>query len=241
MNGEKRSSFLTALFNPVNLGMLALVAAAGLCAAWWLAPAGLLLWLVMLAVIYRDPALRLNNIVESRVTLAQRLQAPFERVEKAQISLFNNLASAGPGARRSLQPVQAAVDRLVDQVYRLSLRMSALQNHLLVSRTGQDPQVSLDQLKEKLSTTTDPAVKQDLEASVHTLEGQIGNLSSISSTLDRFEAQLTALSSALENVVTQTVQLAAQDRSSRKIELPGVLQSIRDQAQSLEEFEKTIA
>jgi hypothetical protein len=241
MNGEKRSSFLTALFNPVNLGMLALVAAAGLCAAWWLAPAGLLLWLVMLAVIYRDPALRLNNIVESRVTLAQRLQAPFERVEKAQISLFNNLASAGPGARRSLQPVQAAVDRLVDQVYRLSLRMSALQNHLLVSRTGQDPQVSLDQLKEKLSTTTDPAVKQDLEASVHALEGQIGNLSSISSTLDRFEAQLTALSSALENVVTQTVQLAAQDRSSRKIELPGVLQSIRDQAQSLEEFEKTIA
>jgi len=241
MNGEKRSPFLTALFNPVNLGMLALIAAAGLCAAWWLAPAGLLLWLVMLAVIYRDPALRLNNIVESRVTLAQRLQGPFERVEKVQISLFNNLSSARPGARRSLQPVQVAVDRLVDQVYRLSLRMSALQNHLLVSRTGQDPQASLDLLKEKLAATTDPVVKQDLEASVHTLEGQIGNLGSISSTLDRFEAQLTALSSALENVVTQTVQLAAQDRSSRKSELPGVLQSIRDQAQSLEEFEKTIA
>jgi len=241
MNGEKRSPFLTAFFNPVNLGMLALIAAAGLCAAWWLVPVGLLLWLVMFAVLFRDPALRLNNIVESRVTLPQGLQAPFERVQKAQISLFNALSSASPGVRRTLRPVQTAVDRLVDQAYRLGLRMSTLQNHLLVSRVGPDPQANLDQLKEKLAAATDPAVKQELGSNLHTLEGQIGNLNSISNTLDRFQAQLTGLSSALENVVTETVQLAAQDGTSRKAGLPGVLQSVRDQAHALEEFEKSVA
>jgi hypothetical protein len=240
MNGEKRSPFLTALFNPVNLGMLVMIAAAGLCSAWWLVPVGLLLWLIMFTIIFRDPAQRLNNIVENRATLAQRLQGPFERVEKAQISLFNALSSASAGTRRTLQPVQVAVDRLVDQTYHLGLRMSNLQNHLLVAHAGPDPQAGLDQLKEKLAAVKDPTVKQDLESNLRTLEGQIGNLNSISNTLDRFEAQLTALSSALENVVTETVRLAAQDRSSVKSELPGVLQSVRDQTQALEEFEKSV-
>jgi len=240
MNGEKRSPFLTALFNPVNLGMLALTAAAGLCAAWWLAPVGLLAWLIMFMVIFRDPALRLNNLVESRATLAQRLQAPFERTQKEQIVLFNALGTASPAARRTLQPVRAAVDQLVEQAYRLGVRMSNLQNHLLVVRAGQDPQANLDVLKQKLAAVTDPAMKQDLESSVHALEGQVGNLGAISDILDRFEALLAGLANVLENVVTETVRLAALDRRGMRAGIPVVLQSIREQAQALEDFEKTV-
>ncbi len=33
-----------ALLHPLNLATLALAAAAGLCAAWWLFPLGLLVW-----------------------------------------------------------------------------------------------------------------------------------------------------------------------------------------------------
>ena len=80
MYGSQRSPFLTALMNPINLAMLALIAAAGLCAAWWLVPVGIVLWLVMFLVIFRDPAMTLNNTVEAREGLGQRFQARFDRI-----------------------------------------------------------------------------------------------------------------------------------------------------------------
>jgi len=240
MNSEKRSPFLTALFNPVNLSMLALIAAAGLCAAWWLAPVGLLVWLAMFAVIYNDPALRLNNTVASRATLPQRLQDPFERVEKAQIALFNALGSSSPEARHTLHPVQSAADRVVDQAYRLGVRLSNLQNHLIVAHAGQDPQTGLDALKQKLSNASDPAVKQELEASIHAQQEQIDSLGAMAGTLDRFVALLTGIAGALENVVTECVRLAALDRKGMRASLPEVLNSIRGQTRLLQEFEKSL-
>jgi hypothetical protein len=51
-----RSPLLTALFHPLNLTTLAVAVAAGLCAAWWLFPLGLLVWLIMVVGVARDPA-----------------------------------------------------------------------------------------------------------------------------------------------------------------------------------------
>ena len=48
---QRRSPWLTALINPLNLAMLALAVAAGLCAAWWLLP-GLWAVLYMIALPY---------------------------------------------------------------------------------------------------------------------------------------------------------------------------------------------
>ena len=79
-----RSPLLTALFHPVNLSMLALTAAAGLCAAWWLAPIGLLFWAIMVFVIARDPGLQMTFTRQSRQPLAQRFQIRFDRLDRAR-------------------------------------------------------------------------------------------------------------------------------------------------------------
>src|SRR5215831_17412371 len=110
MRARTRSPWLTALINPVNLAMLALAVAAGLCAAWWLFPLGLLLWVVMVLAVARDPSLVISSTMESRAPLAARFQAPFDRIERSQVSLFNTLASADPRIRASFHQVQAETD-----------------------------------------------------------------------------------------------------------------------------------
>ena len=241
MYGSQRSPFLTALLNPGNLAMLALSAAAGLCAAWWLFPLGLLFWLVMFLVIYRDPALTLNNTVESRQTLSQRFQARFERIEKTQISLFNSLNSADPGARQAMQPAQEAINRLVQQTYLICQRMSVLDNHLSLTRANRDPQPELAQVRQRIAATSDAALKQELEQTAQSLQAQDANLTSIAGLLERFEAQLASLSSTLDGVLTNSVRLQALGAQSIRSELPTLLGTIQKQAQEMQDFEQQAA
>ena len=100
-----RSPFLTALFHPLNILMLALSALAGLIAAWWLFPLGLLFWLVMVIAVARDPSLRISHQLHQREPLAQRFQRYFDRIERSQVGVFNSLSSAPARTRRALQPV----------------------------------------------------------------------------------------------------------------------------------------
>src|SRR5258708_4108597 len=93
---QRRSPWLTALINPLNLAMLALAVAAGLCSAWWLLPLGLLLWVVMVLGVARDPSLVISSTMDSRAPLAARFQAPFDRIERSHVSLFNPLPSPDP-------------------------------------------------------------------------------------------------------------------------------------------------
>ena len=55
------ASFLTALRQPRNLAMLPLSIAAGLCAAYWLLPVGLVLWIIMVFISSRNPSLDNEN------------------------------------------------------------------------------------------------------------------------------------------------------------------------------------
>jgi chromosome segregation ATPase len=236
MYGSQRSAFLTALLNPLNLAMLALIAAAGLCAAWWLAPVGLVLWLVMFIIIYRDPAMTLNNIVEARDGLSQRFQPRFDRIEKTQISLFNALSTGNASQNSALQPVQEAVNKLIEQSYQLCKRMSALENHISITRANRNPQDEMTQVQQKLNATTDPNIKKDLEETRQTLQSQIANLDSISSLLERFDAQLTTLSSSLDGVLTSTIRLQALGKESIRREMPGILEILHQQATQLDEF-----
>jgi len=50
--------YLDALRHPLNLAVLALAVAAGLCSAWWLFPVGLVVWGIMVVVHAHDLALR---------------------------------------------------------------------------------------------------------------------------------------------------------------------------------------
>ena len=110
--------------------MLALAAAAGLCSAWWLAPIGFVFWLVMVAIVARDPGLQINFTRQSREPLAQRFQTRFDRLDRARVSIFNSLQGVSPAFRKRIQPVQDTMDELVEHAYQLCLNMTGWSCHI---------------------------------------------------------------------------------------------------------------
>ncbi len=236
-----RSPFMAALLNPLNLAILALAVIFGLCAAWWLFPLGLIVWAVMFVLTYRNPGLQLDQQIQSRSPLAQRFQKPFDRIQRAQISLFNNLNSAQPSVRRSLQPIQDAVNQLTDKAYRLCLQMTALQNYYLVTKSSRDYEGELFVNKVKIDNATDPATRRDYEESRTKLEEQANNFRQISTLLDRVEAQLSNISGTIDNALADVIRLQALRPEEIDKELPALLQPIQTQTEQLAVFEKEAA
>ena len=236
-----RSSLKVAFFNPLNLAILILAVIFGLCAAWWLFPVGLIVWGVMFTKVYRDPALRLDQTIQSRTPLVQRFQKPFDRIQRGQISLFNNLHYAKPEARQSLQPLQNAINSLTDQAYNLCLRMTALQNYYLVRKNNRDFEGESFVLKVKIDNATDEKTRKDYEESRRVLEEQANNFREISVLLDRVEAQLSSVSSTIDMVLADAIRLQSLPAEEIEKGIPRLLQTIQAQSEELSEFEKEAA
>lgn len=235
-----RSPLLLALLNPVNLAMLALVAAAGLCSAWWLAPIGFVLWLVMVIVIARDPGLQMTFTRQSRQPLAQRYQIRFDRLDRARFSVFNALSQASPQLRRSLEPVELALDELVEHAYQLCLRMSALDNNLAVQQISSDFAGEIAKMEKNIAETTDPASRREFEATLQSLQTRQAQLKSISALLSRFEAQMTGTVSAVDGVVTGVVSLKGRAPQFAAEKIPALLQIIQTEQNELAQFDLEI-
>ena len=155
-----RKPILVALLHPVNLTMLALVVAAGLCAAWWLFPIGMLLWGYMVVRVARHPSLQISHAMESRTPLAPRFQSKLDRLERVQVNIYNNLAAGDPEVQRTLRPLEGEVNALIDQAYRLGQRVSALENYHVVSQSKDDLEVEWARLNQQAATATDPRNKE---------------------------------------------------------------------------------
>jgi chromosome segregation ATPase len=233
-----RSPFLTALFHPLNILMLALSALAGLVAAWWLFPLGLLFWLMMVIAVARDPSLRISHQLQQREPLAQRFQRYFDRIERSQVGVFNSLASAPGHTRRALQPVQAEVNVLVDRAYALCKRMTALENYRVVSQSRADLQLDLQQIEAKIQEADDALVKREYEESRQALQERLAKLDAVSTHLDRIEAQLTSLTNEMDSIVTEVIRLQAVGAEDASQFVPALVKKIREQSEQLHKFEQ---
>jgi chromosome segregation ATPase len=240
MMAQNRSPWLTALINPLNVAMLALAVAAGLCSAWWLFPLGLLLWVVMILAVARDPSLVMSSSMESRAPLAARFQTPFDRIERSQVSLFNTLASADPRIRSSFRPVQAETDNLVNQAYLLCQRMSALENYRLVTQSSGDLDGQLKQLQGQVDAATDPMVKREYQQSLAALQDRVTQLHTTQTQLDRVEAQLSSLSSQMDAALTEVVRIQSLGPAVGAGQAAALAQTLHKQAQDLEAFQKEV-
>jgi hypothetical protein len=219
--------------------MLALTIASGLCAAWWMAPIGLVFWLIVLVVTYRDPALRMSNTVAGRTTLAYRFQSKFDRVEKVQTSLFLTFKSAPDKTRRLLKPIQDAVNDLVEQTYHVCQRFANVDNYITVQRAANkdlEGEIAIYELK--LAGTTDDHLQKEYEEALGTLREQADHLKRMTKLLERFEAQLTTLTSTLERVQANAIRLQTMDEVTIRSEIPDLLKWIEVQSQELKGFEK---
>ena len=233
---NNRPPLLTALLNPVNLAMLALTVAAGLCSAWWLAPVGFLFWLVMVIVIARDPGVQITFTRQSRQPLAQRYQTRFDRLDRARISIFNAMQGVSPAFQRAIEPLQSGLDDLVDHAYQLSLQMTALDNNYAVQRLNNyDDDIS--KMEKNLQGTENPSSRKEFEETLKSLQERKAQLKNVGTLLDRFEAQLTGTNNAVDSVVTNIVSLKGRSAENVKEKIPALLKVIETEQDELQQFD----
>lgn len=240
MDMNNRPPLLTALLNPINLAMLTLTVAAGLCSAWWLAPVGFVFWLVMVIIIARDPGVQITFTRQSREPLSQRFQNRFDKLDRARVSIFNSLRNADPSLRRVIEPVQSALDQLVDHAYQLSLRMTALDNNFAVERISNNSDDDVTKMQKNLQEASNPSERKEYEETLKSLQTRQAQLKNISSLLSRFEAQLTGTNNAIDSVVTGIVSLQGRNAKQAADKIPPLAQIIQTEQDELKQFDNEL-
>ena len=235
-----RKPIVVALWHPLNVLMALLTVFAGLVAAWQLFPLGLLLWGVMVWQVAREPALQINHQLQSRKPLPQRFQRAFSRLERAQLSIFNSLASAPTSTRQALQPVQAEVARLVEEAYILCERMTALENYRVVTQAKIDLTAELRQIDERIEGTQDPIIRREYQTSRRTLEERLAKFEAVTRQLDRLDAQLLSLANALDTTVAEVIHLQARRAAELSSEVERLVQQLQTHYRTLEAFEREV-
>jgi hypothetical protein len=233
---NNRPPLLTALLNPVNLAMLALTVAAGLCSAWWLAPVGFLFWLVMVIVIARDPGVQITFTRQSRQPLAQRYQNRFDRLDRARISIFNAMQGVNPAFQRAIEPLQSGLDDLVEHAYQLSLQMTAVDNNYAIQRLNNFDD-DITKMEKNLKEMENPSSRREFEETLKSLKERKLQLKSVGALLDRFEAQLTGTNNAVDSVVTNIISLKGRSAENVKEKVPALLKVIETEQAELKQFD----
>jgi archaellum component FlaC len=119
--------------------------------------------------------------------------------------------------------------------------MTTLQNYYLVTKSSRDFEGELFVNKVKLDNTTDEATRRDYEESRRMLEEQTKNFQQISTLLDRVEAQLSIISSTIDNTLADTIRIQALRPEDISRELHQLLKPIQAQSEQLAIFEKEAA
>jgi hypothetical protein len=238
---NNRPPFLTALFHPLNLSMFALMAAAGLCSAWWLAPIGFLFWLVMVVIVARDPGLQINFTRQSREPLSQRFQTRFDRLDRARVSIFNSMQGVSPAFRKRIQPVQDTLDELVEHAYQLCLNMTAMDNNFYVQKLSNNFNDDIETMQKNIAGATNDRDKREFQEALKSLEARKAQLKSVETLLSRFEAQLTGTNNAVDSVVTNIASLKGRDAKQIEGKIPPLLQSLQTEQAELRQFDEELA
>jgi hypothetical protein len=160
-------------------------------------------------------------------------------VEKVQTSLFLTFKSAPDKTRRLLKSVQDSVNDLVEQTYHVCQRFANVDNYITVQRAAnKDIEGEIAIFELKLAGTTDEHLQNEYEEALGTLREQADHLKRMTKLLERFEAQLTTLTSTLERVQANAIRLQTMDEDTIRAEIPGLLKWIEGQSQELKGFEK---
>ncbi len=232
-----RPPLLTSILHPLNLSMLALTVAAGLCSAWWLAPVGFIFWLIMVGIVARDPGLQISFTRQSREPLAQRFQNRFDRLDRARISIFNSLQGVPPSFRRTVQPIQDTLDDLTEHAYQLCLNMTALENNFAVQQIANNFDDEIENMQENIRKAADSSGKKEYEETLKSLQERKVQMKNISSLLSRFEAQLTGTNNAVDSVVTGIAGLKGRDSKQIAVKIPPLLQVLQTEQTDLQQFD----
>jgi hypothetical protein len=233
-----RSPFLTALFQPINLAMLALILAASLCSAWWLAPIGVMFWLVMVILVARDPGIQISFSRQNRSPLSPRFQEKFNRVDRARVSLYNQLNQTRTVNLHIYQPLSESLDDLVEITYQLCQRMSALDNSYAVQRLTNNADADIEKTKAKLLEEVTATERKEYEETLSILAARQKQLKQTADALDRFDAQLITINNAVDSVVLNTANLKNRNQAIIAERIPILIDLINKESADLAAFDQ---
>ena len=232
-----RPPLLTSILHPLNLAMAALTVGAGLCSAWWLAPLGFVFWLIMVAIVARDPGLQMTFTRESRQPLSQRFQDRFDRLDRARISIFNSLQGVDPSFRKVIEPVQTTLDELVQHAYQLSINLSAVDNNFSVQNLSNNFDDEIDKMQKNILSAADESAKKEYEQTLKSIQARKLQMKNIATLLSRFEAQLSGTNNAVDSVVTGIVGLKGRDAKQIEGKIPPLLKILQTEQTELTQFD----
>jgi hypothetical protein len=227
----------SALTNPINLMMLALAVAAGLCSSWVLFLVGIGFWALMVYVQTRDPAARLQQSLDERQALAFRFQQRYDRIEKNQIRIFNAIQSSKPPYQKALGSVNDAVNKLSLEAYNLCERMTVLENHRLITQSKSELDASLAEVSGKIDKAQDPVVKAEYEESLRSIQAKLESDKQVNLLLERTEAQLSNVANDLDRVLTDVIQCLSLSPEQAELRLPEILGIINTEYDQLIEHQ----
>jgi hypothetical protein len=232
------SPIVIALVHPLNLFMLGASIFAGLVSAWWMFPLGLLIWLIMVIIVARDPAIKLNLSRGKRTALSQRFQPYFDRIERSQFSIFNSLSNAPLKVRNAMQPVVDEMDNLVNATYDLCQRMTTLDNYRRVAELRSNLSSELKQIEKIIAQTQDPLVRQDYEETRRTLQARLDDQKALRTLMERVEAQLTNQANEVDRVVADVIRLQAMGEKETRQQIGELVVRLRSEQVELTRFEQ---
>ncbi len=238
-----RSPLTTALLNPLNIITLVFSGLAGLLAAWWLFPLGLVVWAIMVGAIANDKSIRINYNMEARMgTLSSRFQEPYAKAVKAQMRIFNSLLSASGENRRALEPVQNEIEKLVDEIYTLCQKMTVPENYVQVAK-GKTADLEGERalLVLSLDKDMDSALKKQKEDAIRSLESRIQKTKDLATILERIQAQLASTTTFMDAMLSDIMRLQVMGAEQTRQEVPTLLEKIRAEIVEMEAAEKEIA
>ena len=192
----------------------------------------------MVVLIARDPGLQMTFTRQNRQPLSQRFQTRFDRLDRARFSIFNAVGRFNsPALQRTVEPVQTALDDMVERAYQICLRLTALDNNFAVQQLGVNFDDEIAKIQKNIDEASDVATRQEFNSTLQALQARKAQLKAVGVLLSRFETQLTGMSSAIDGVVTNVVGFQGRKPQQVEEKIPGLLEILKKQDDELQRFE----
>jgi len=220
--------------------MLVTTFLAGLIAAWWMFPIGLVLWGVMIWGVATHPVTQVESTQPERPATVPRFQSILDRIEDSRRQVLNAIGATKNPLRQALTPLQADVNGLVEKCYAVSQRATPLETQRQ-SRAKLDGNLESEiaTLDQQLAQFTDAGIKKVLEQSRASLQVQLDKRNALTAQLDHIDAQLNGVAAALGSTATEITRLQKLDGNAAAARIGELTTNLGQQSTALDELVKT--
>jgi hypothetical protein len=136
--------------------------------------------------------------------------------------------------RDHLRDSVADVDTWIGSIYAIAERLDGYEQDALIRRDQREVPASVDRLRKALASEQDPAVRQQIQATLAARQAQLDNLNTLHNRMEQAQFRLEETLTALGVVYSQFQLLNVQKLEG--VRARGLQESIRDQVRGLQDL-----